>query len=132
MNRQPLEIEVRSKLGFEATVAALVEAVPQHKMTVLAVHPLSQTLASKGFPREPISVIEVCNARMASQALEDDVRVALMMPCPVAVFERAGEVHVSTMDTRLLSQMYEGERMPTLGQEMFAELSALLQIVADR
>jgi uncharacterized protein (DUF302 family) len=130
MERPKFEFEVKSKFDFEDTVARLEAAVPEHKMTVLGVHPMSKTLTEKGFPREPISVIEVCNAKLASQALEDDIRVALMVPCPIAVYEKAGQVFVLAMDTRMLSQTYEGPRLQQLGEEMYEALKALLLTVS--
>jgi uncharacterized protein (DUF302 family) len=130
MSRPTLEFEVRSRFGFDETVERVQAAVSENKMTVLGVHPMSKTLTEKGFPREALSVIEVCNAKQASQALEDDIRVALMMPCPIAVYERGGHVFVSSMDTRMLSQLYDGPRLPKLGEEMYETLSAVLAAVA--
>ena len=38
-------------------------------------------LAEKGFPRAPLKIIEICNAKYASQVLNEDVRIFLMLPC---------------------------------------------------
>ncbi len=131
MSRLPLEFEIRSRFAFDETVDRLRSAVTEHGMSILAVHPMSETLAGKGFPREPLTVVEVCNARQASEALEDDIRVALMMPCPIAVYVRDGAAWVSTMDTRLLSQLYDGDRLPRLGEEMYETLAGILSAVGE-
>jgi uncharacterized protein (DUF302 family) len=54
-------------------------------------------LIEQGFPRSPLKIIEVCNARFASEALDKDINVALMLPCPIAVYTEGGRTFISTM-----------------------------------
>ncbi len=98
--------------------------------SVLGVHQVSETLRSKGFESVPVTVIEVCKASMAATAIRNDLRVATMMPCPIAVVEGAEGVMVYTIDARLLSSFFEGPDMPELGERMHAELQQLIQTVA--
>ena len=67
---------------------------------------VAATLAEKGFEREPVTIIEVCNARYASQVLASDVRIGLMLPCPVMVYVKEDEVFISTMRPSLISGLF--------------------------
>jgi uncharacterized protein (DUF302 family) len=54
---------VESARGFDETVAA-VEAISAEKgFRVLAVHDVKATLESKGFARDPMKIVEICNAK---------------------------------------------------------------------
>lgn len=98
--------------------------------SVLGVHAVSETLASKGFESIPVTVIEVCKAPMAALALRNDPRVATMMPCPVAVVEDGSSVRVYTIDARQMAALFEGPDLAELGLRMHEELERLIQTVA--
>ena len=93
--------------NFEYTVttnkpfADVVEAVEKKSVEagfrVLHTHDVAATLAEKGFPREPLKIIEICNAKYASQVLEKDVKISLMLPCPISVYVQIGKTHISTL-----------------------------------
>lgn len=54
-------------------------------------HDFAGTLAEKRFAREPLKVVEICNARCASEVLKKDMTVALMLPCPIAITSKMGK-----------------------------------------
>lgn len=58
---------------------------------------MAATLAEKGFPREPLKIIEICNARYASEVLKKDVKISLMLPCPISVYVEGGKTRISTL-----------------------------------
>ncbi len=126
--RPPLEFQVESRFDFDSTVAAIIAEAPAHKFTVLKVHEMSKTLAERGFPRkEPVTIIEVCNAKAASTALNLDIRSGLMMPCPVIVYQKEGRTFVMTNDTRILSDFYTGGApMKQTGQDVYLALTKIL------
>jgi uncharacterized protein (DUF302 family) len=129
MQRPPLEMTVESKLGFQETVEAVKAASEAQKYAVQYVHKVSETFASKGFPREPVTIVEICNAKAASQVMKNDIRAGLHMPCPVMVYQQGDKVFVSTFDTRVLSSMYSGSEMPALGNEVYVVLANVLKAV---
>jgi uncharacterized protein (DUF302 family) len=124
------ERTVKSVFGFDETVEKIQAASVEAGMSVLHVHPLSKTLESKGFPREPVSVIEVCSARHAALALADDVRIALMLPCPISVYAQGDDVYVTTMDVNEMAKMYIGPNLPLVAQEIDEKLLNVLSSVA--
>ncbi len=79
----------------ESAVQAVVEATQQKGFRVLHIHDVAATLAEKGFQREPVRIIEICNAKYASQVLDKDISLALMLPCPITVYAQDGRTHIS-------------------------------------
>ena len=57
-----------------------------------------EVLASKGFAQPGrIKTYEICNARYANEMLGADPRIAVCMPCSIAVIEQNGGVSVTAM-----------------------------------
>jgi uncharacterized protein (DUF302 family) len=97
---------VKTAKSFDAAVTAVEQKSAEKGFRVLHTHDFAGTLAEKGFPREPIKVVEICNARYASEVLQRDVNVALMLPCPIAVYRQNGEIFISTMRPSMLTDFY--------------------------
>lgn len=91
-----VEYTVETRKPFAEAVKAVEEKAVAKGFGVLHTHDVAATLAAKGFHREPLKIIEVCNARYANQALEKDVRLALMLPCPISVYTERGKTFIST------------------------------------
>ena len=97
---------VNSNKPFEAAVSAVEQKTSEKGFRVLHTHDVAATLAEKGFTREPLTIIEICNARYANEALNKDVSVALMLPCPIAVYSQEGKTFISTMRSSALADFY--------------------------
>jgi len=97
---------VNSNKPFEAAVSAVEQKTSEKGFRVLHTHDVAATLAEKGFTREPLTIIEICNARYANEALNKDVSVALMLPCPIAVYSQEGKTFISTMRPSALADFY--------------------------
>lgn len=128
--RPPLEFEVVSKFDFDTTIEKVKEAAIAEKYGVQGVHPISDILTEKGFPRDRLTIVEVCNPASASASLNADIRTGLHMPCPVMVYEKGGKVMVMTFDTRTMAAMYEGgTAMQDTGAKVYASLRKILDAV---
>jgi len=97
---------VNSNKPFEAAVSAVEQKTSEKGFRVLHTHDVAATLAEKGFTREPLTIIEICNARYANEVLNKDVSVALMLPCPIAVYSKDGKTLISTMRPSALADFY--------------------------
>ena len=82
---------------FEEVVAAVERKAAEKGFRVLHTHDVAATLAEKGFPREALKIVEICNAKYASMVLDKDIRISLMLPCPISVYIVNGRTHISTM-----------------------------------
>ena len=97
---------VNSNKPFEAAVSAVEQKTSEKGFRVLHTHDVAATLAEKGFTREPLTIIEICNARYANEALNKDVSVALLLPCPIVVYAKDGKTFISTMRPSALADFY--------------------------
>ena len=122
------EKTVTSDKPFDQAVSSVETKAAEKGFRVLHVHDVAATLAEKGFPREPLKIIEICNARYASQVLNRDVRIALMLPCPISVYVQEGKTHISTMLPTSISQFFPEAGVESLAAEVE---SIVLQIVDE-
>lgn len=91
------EYTVTTNKPFADVVQAVEKKSVEAGFRVLHTHDVAATLAEKGFPREPLKIIEICNAKYASQVLDKDVKISLMLPCPISVYVQSGKTHISTL-----------------------------------
>ncbi|HEX9002452.1 MAG TPA: DUF302 domain-containing protein, partial [Blastocatellia bacterium] len=59
------EYTVTTNKSFEEAVEAIQRRAAENGFRVLHTHDVAATLAEKGFPREPLKIIEICNAKYA-------------------------------------------------------------------
>ncbi len=101
-----LDYTVPTTKSFEAAVEAVTQLVKDAGFRVLFVHDVAATLAEKGFERERVSIIEMCNAKYASAVLAADVKIGLLLPCPIMVYSEGGAVFISTMRPTLIGGFF--------------------------
>ncbi len=97
---------VETTKDIDAAVEAVVEATKQNGFRVLHVHDVAATLAEKGFDRDPVRIIEICNAKYASQVLAKDISLALMLPCPISVYVQEGKTFISGLLPTSMVDLY--------------------------
>jgi len=98
---------------------AAIEAKTQEKgFRVLHIHNVEATLAAKGFTIEPMKIIEICNAKFASQVLAKDKKISLMLPCPISVFVEGGNTYISALRPRVLADYYPGAGIEEIAGEV--------------
>lgn len=122
------EYTVESRKSFDDSVRAIEQKAAEKSFRVLHIHDVAATLAEKGFPRQPLKIIEVCNARYASEVLQKDIRAALMLPCPISVYVRQGKTYLSTMLPSILVDYFPGAGLEATAQ---AVEEAVLGIVNE-
>ena len=127
MKHDDLAFTLTTDKPFDAVVEALEKKSPENQFRVLHVHNVQQTLAEKGFQREPLKIIEVCNAGFAHKALGQDVAVALFMPCKFAVWTERGQTHVSLGRPSMISQMLPQAHLESLASEVETTLKRVMQ-----
>ena len=92
-----LDYTVPTSKDFDAAVETVQQLIKDAGFRVLFVHDVAATLAEKGFQRERVSIIEMCNAKYASAVLAADVKIGLMLPCPIMVYAENGTNFITTM-----------------------------------
>jgi uncharacterized protein (DUF302 family) len=112
------EATVESSKSFDETVKAVEQKATEKGFRVLCTHDFAATLAEKGFPREPLKVVEICNARYASEVLKKDVKVAMMLPCPICVYTKGSKTFITTMLPSRIADFFPGAEMESVANEV--------------
>ena len=124
---EQFDYTVQSTKGFEETVSA-VEAKSREKgFNLLVVHDVKATLESKGFSREPMKIVEICNAKYVNQVLAKDIKIALMLPCPVVVYVQDGKTFISTLRPKVIADFYPAADVA----EIAAEVDKIVLAIVD-
>jgi len=101
-----LDYTVPTAKSFDDAVAAVIDLTAAHGFRVQFVHDVQETLAEKGFARDPLTIVEMCNAKFASQVLAADPKIGLMLPCPIMVYVEEGQTLISTMRPTLIGGFF--------------------------
>ena len=64
--KNEFDYTVETKKGFDEAVLAVEAKSKEKGFGVLHTHDVKATLASKGFDREPLKIIEICNPKYAT------------------------------------------------------------------
>jgi uncharacterized protein (DUF302 family) len=125
-----LDYTVHTDKDFDQAVEAVVQATKGVGFRVQFVHDVAATLAEKGFNREPVTIVEMCNAKFASQVLAADVKIGLMLPCPIMVYAEKGEVFITTMRPTLISSFFPDADISAVAAEVEAILIGVVNTAA--
>ena len=111
---------------FADVVAAFERIVPEHQFRISHTHDVQATLAEKGFQRDPLKIIEVCNSGFAHNALQINMDVALFMPCRYTVYTEGFKTIVSLGKPTMISQMLPQAEFRALADDVESTLIAIL------
>lgn len=112
------EHTVTTEKSFDDAVTAIERTSAEKGFRVLHTHDVAATLAEKGFPREPLKIIEICNARYASQVLDKDIKISLLLPCPISVYARGGKTEISTLLPSSIAEFFPHAGIEALAAEV--------------
>jgi uncharacterized protein (DUF302 family) len=123
-----IEYQVESARSFADVVADIEKLTVEKQFRVLHIHDVQATLAEKGFKREPLKIMEICNAKFAHEALQKDMRVSIFLPCKINVYTENGKTKIKAMRPAAISQF-----MPQSGLEKLAgEVDAIVTDIVER
>lgn len=117
---------VESQKSFADAVQAVESKSAENSFRVLHTHDVAATLAERGFRREPLKIVEICNAKYASEVLNADVNTALMLPCPITVYTQGGRTYIATMLPKLMAEMYSAPAVASVASEVQNAVLAII------
>ncbi len=91
---------------FDEAVRGVQDEIAKAGLRVLYVHDVQKTLAEKGFEREPLKIVEFCNAKFAHEFLNKDIKIGLCLPCKINVYVKDEQTFISGMRPIILSQFF--------------------------
>ena len=118
-----------SPYDFQSTVSKFEKAVLDQGWKIPAVHDLQATMHNFGKTVGPVKVFELCHPDHAEKILKrsEERIVSTMMPCRVAIYEKAdGKVYLSRMNSGLVAKTMGGIINEVM-QEAFAENEQMIQ-----
>jgi uncharacterized protein (DUF302 family) len=123
----------RAAKGSVAEVAARVEAATKaNKFGVLNTIDLRAKLEEKGVAFAPACVVlEVCNPVQAKRVLEQEMALATMLPCRIAVYEQGGEVRVATLRPSALIGLFNNAALQPVAAEVEEVLLRIIDTACD-
>lgn len=113
-----IEYTVETRKPFDEAVKAVEDKSVAKGFGVLHTHDVAATLAAKGFRREPLKIIEICNARYANEALAKDIRLALMLPCPISVYTERGKTFISAFRPSAIPSFFPKAGVESIAAEV--------------
>lgn len=122
-------MEDRSPHDFNTTVQKFEMAVKNQGWKIPAVHDLQATMHSFGKTVGPVKVYELCHPDHAEKILRESEEriVSTMMPCRVAIYEKAdGNVYISRMNSKLMANAMGGI-VKNVMSEAFAENEMMIE-----
>lgn len=116
--KNKFDYTVETNKGFDEAVSAIEAKSKEKGFGVLHIHDVKATLAGKGFDREPLKVIEICNAKYASEVLSKDIKISLMLPCPISVYVEGGKTYISTLMPKVIAEFYPEADIKSIAEEV--------------
>ncbi len=109
---------VITEKSFEEAVKAIEGETRNAGFRVLYIHDVKATLAGKDLQIEPLKIIEICNAKSAYTVLQADIKIGLMLPCKINVYQKNGKTYISGMRPVILSQFFPKANLGSLPKEI--------------
>ncbi|HEY3517070.1 MAG TPA: DUF302 domain-containing protein [Gammaproteobacteria bacterium] len=110
----------------------LEAAVRKHEFGVLHVLDLKETLTKKGYPLpSQCRIFEVCNPHQATRVLQRDMRLNMVLPCRISIFEDKGATTIGTiLPTELLRALSQDPGLTEIAEAVEATLKAIIDEAA--
>lgn len=107
-----------SKYNFDQTTEILTESVKENNWNLSHQYDLQQTMAKHGYEVKPVKVFSICKPDIAIRVLgsDNDRHISSMMPCRVAIYEKAdGKTYIARMNAGLFSFLLGGNAKAVMG-----------------
>jgi len=122
---------VETSKSVDEAVKAVERESQQKGFRVLHTHDVAAMLTEKGFARDPLKIVEICNARYADEVLRKDIRLALMLPCPIGVYTQRGRTFISTMLPSAIVDFFPEAAMEGIAAEVEQAVLDIVEAAKD-
>jgi uncharacterized protein (DUF302 family) len=119
-------LNIPSEPRNQWTISSVERTTAAKGFRVLHTHDVAATLAEKGFQHGPLRIIEICNAKNANEVLQKDITTALMLPCPITVYEKDGKTHIGTMLPTVIGDFFPGKGIEPVAAQVEKAVVAII------
>lgn len=126
--------ESESRYNFTTTKAMLEKAIVENEWSMPYQYDLQATMNKNGFSVRPVTVFSICKPDIAMGILGDDANrhVSAMMPCRIAVYEKAdGKTYISRMNAGLLSKLLGPKTSAIMGDAASGSEAIIKQVTQE-
>lgn len=117
---------------FGEALARTKEAFAAEGFGTLTEIDVQATLADKiGKEMDPYVIVGACNPDLASQALDAEPQIGVLLPCNVVVRQRDGDVVIEAMDPGLMATIVGTDAVRPIADEARRLVSNALQRLAE-
>ncbi len=122
---------IRTALGFDEAVDKTRAALAEQGFGVLTEIDVQATLKNKlDQDMEPYLILGACNPQLASQALEVERDIGLLLPCNVVVRREGERTLVQALDPQVMVSLPGRPELQGVADEAGKRLAAALEAVA--
>ncbi|MBI5614548.1 DUF302 domain-containing protein [Candidatus Gottesmanbacteria bacterium] len=97
---------VETQKSFDMAVDTVVNETEKVDFRVLYIHDVQETLSKKGLSINSLKIIEICNAKNAFEAIQQNISLSLMLPCKINVYEKDGKVYISALRPKIIKEIF--------------------------
>jgi uncharacterized protein (DUF302 family) len=116
------------RLPFADAVARVTEALQQQGFGILTEIDVQATLKKKlDVEFRPYLILGACNPPFAYQALQQEERIGLMLPCNVIVQDKLGEIEISAVDPIASMQAVDNPGLHGIAEQVRDRLQAVIE-----
>ena len=118
---------VATDKSIEQSITDLTAALKEQGFGVLGVLDFQELLKQKGVElgRE-YRLLEVCNPKVAKEAIDRDPKVGLLLPCTIAIYKDADRTQISLLKQSDLLHLVSSTKLTDLGTEAEQKLKAAI------
>ena len=121
----------QSRYSVDEVDGPLREAAQRHKFGVLNMLDMKATLRNKGIEMEPeVRVYDICQPQAAAQALGENLAVATLLPCRIAVYSNDGGSTIAMVNPTDLFASSGLQMTSSLAAEVQREMMAMIDEAA--
>lgn len=122
-----LVCKMTTQKSFDSVCESLEANAPLRHFRVLAVHDVQKSLEERGFNRDPLRIIEVCNASFAHDALAREIDASIFMPCKFIVYTDKGKTVVSLGRPTAIAEFLPGTGLESVSWQVEESLIAVMR-----
>ena len=115
---------------FDDVLSDLVHLAEANRFRVLGVHDLQADLAEKGYDISRFKIVEICNSKLAYEALGLSRDISVFMPCRISIYAKNDKTAISTMKPRLMAEFFDDHQLQKLALLLDRTVTSMLKRVA--